>query len=189
MNYRKRIIQTLMVVVILCLPVYGCGMRTTIQVQVIDAETKQPIDNAVVLIYWLKPARFLFFIPYPGRDDVELKETVSDKGGYFKMPKYSNTSYEYYLTIYKKGHVCWNNREIFPSHEKRGDVQLKNGMAIEMERFKDGHDRVDHAGFVQSYSVFREAPGLFDRAIEEETQLRRDAKKRRQEIEEKKRGQ
>ncbi len=110
-----------MVMIVGFLSTYGCGMRSTIQVQVIDAETKQPVDNAAVLVYWLKPAKLFLVIPWPGRDDVELKETISDKNGYFKIPSYGNDNYEYYLTIYKKGYVCWSNREIFPSYEKRGD--------------------------------------------------------------------
>jgi len=174
MNYQKRIIQIILAVIILGLPVYGCGMRSTIQVQVIDAETKQPIENAAVLVYWLKPSKLLFVIPWTGRDAVELKEMVSDKNGYFKMPKYSNASYEYYLTIYKKGYVCWSNREIFPRHEKRGDIVLKNRMVIELERFKEEYDKVDHAGFVSDYSIWISNlpnPSSFKEAIKEEKQF------------------
>lgn len=173
-NNEKTISLILMIVVIILgLPTYGCSMKSTVQLQVIDAETKEPIENAVALIYWLRPARFLL-IRWPGREDVELKETVSDKTGHFSIPAYSNKDYEYYLTIYKKGYVCWSNREIFPTEEKRTTMVLKDGMVIEMERFKENYDKLDHANFVQSYSVASFAlphPSAFKEAIKEEDDL------------------
>ncbi len=138
-----------------------------------------------MLVYWLKPAKLFLVIPWPGRDDVELKETISDKNGYFKIPKYSNNSYDYYLTIYKKGYVCWSNKMVFPTNEERTGFTLKNGTVIQMERFKEEYNKLDHANFVQSISAFRKGPGIFDEAVKEEIQLLVErAQQRRKEWEE-----
>ncbi|MGD9579495.1 MAG: hypothetical protein AB7Y74_14755 [Syntrophorhabdus sp.] len=174
-NIKKKTISLIIMIalIILSLPTYGCGMRSTVQVQVIDAETKQPIDNAVVLIYWLKPETFLF-MRYPGTKEVELKETVSDKNGYFAMPRYGNKDYEYILTIYKKGYVCWNNEIVFPTNARRTDFMLKNGVVIAMDRFKEEYSKLEHAGFVNTCSVAGSSlqnPSVFNEAIKEEKQL------------------
>ena len=45
MNYRKRILQIILAVVILALPTYGCAIRSTVNGWVIDAETGKPIEG------------------------------------------------------------------------------------------------------------------------------------------------
>lgn len=183
MNYKKKIIQIVLVAIILCLPVYGCGMRTMIQGQIIDAETGKPIENAAIFIKWTKP---LSLIPgFPGSERVEVTEMLSDAKGYFKIPKYSALTHDYGLTIYKKGYVCWNNEKIFP-YEERNDFTLKNNMVIKMERFKEGYNKLDHADFVTHYSIGSE--GLFQQAIEEESEIRAEYYRKLREEDDARRG-
>ena len=173
-NKRGTVVPCLIVVILfLCLPVYACGMRHMIQGQVIDAQDGKPIENATVLIEWTKP---LSYVPgFPGSSVVEVAEAVSDSKGYFKIPKHYALSYDYRLTIYKKGYVCWNNEKIFPTYEDRKDFALKNGTVIKMERLKESYNKLDHANFVLTYSGWRKrSGGLFDEAIKEEEQLDRE---------------
>lgn len=169
MNFRKSIIQMILVVIILGLPVYGCAIRTMIKGQVIDAETGKPIEGAAILIDWSRPS---FGIPgLSGTTPVETYETTSDTKGYFKVPKHYGFIYEYILTIYKKGYVCWNNKKVFPSHEERTDFTLKNSVVIKMERFKEEYDKLDHANFTEAFAIGRSGTGSFNDAIKEESLL------------------
>jgi len=103
---------------------------------------------------------------------VEVAEDLTDVKGLFNVPKYSILLNHYYLTIYKKGYVCWSNKKIFPTYEERKGFRLKDGMVIELEPFKEEYSREKHAYFTVFSSINRNEPGLFDDAIKSERELR-----------------
>ena len=147
-------------------PAWG---RSIILGQVIDAENGKPMENAAVYIYWWKTSG------PPGLThgiDVEVAETLTDAKGVFKIPKYSILLKKYEMAVYKKGYVCWNSDDIFPTYEKRKGFKLKNGMVIKLERFKEGYSKLKHAIFTIGSSINRKMPGLFDTAIESELETR-----------------
>ncbi len=55
--------------------------------KVIDAETKQPIEGAVVVVAYYKEVFRL--MPGPGNQLIDVKETLTDKEGLFTIPSYA----------------------------------------------------------------------------------------------------
>lgn len=51
--------------------------------KVIDAETKRPIEGAVVVIFW---TRRIFWLTHTSTYFVDVKETLTDKNGEFELP-------------------------------------------------------------------------------------------------------
>ena len=137
--------------------------------QVLDAETGKPIEGAAVYIHWSKSGSGPPGLA--GSVEVEVAEDLSDTEGLFKIPKYSPLRKSYEMTVYKKGYVCWNSIDIFPTYEKRKGFKLKNGMVIKLERFKAEYSKEKHAFFTNSSSINRKGSGLFDDAIKSETEL------------------
>jgi len=169
--------------VILVLILIVWHLRWTITGQVVDAETGEPIENAVVNIKWLEPG--------PGPPGMratvttEEAEDVSDAKGRFKLPKYSSllATRRFRMAIYKKGYICWSSVRIFPKEyiwtgkewtfptmKKRTGFTLDDGMIIRMEPFKEQYSREMHALFTTSISAPMRT-GLFSDAIAEETKL------------------
>ena len=139
--------------------------RCMISGKVVDADTKKPIVGAAIYISWWKMSG------PPGLASnvkVEVAECLTDDKGFFKIPKYSTLFKDYLMAVYKKGYVCWNNEDIFPTYEKRKDFKLKNGMVIKLERFKEEYSKERHANFTIGSSPQRKSPGLFDDAIKSE---------------------
>jgi hypothetical protein len=162
-------------ILVLSAPAWG---RSIVTGRVVDAETGNPIENAAVFIKWTKPG------PGPpglaGTIRLEVAETLTDADGPFKVPRYSTLFWgkEYSMFVYKKGHVCWSSRKIFPTYEERKDFKLKNGMVIKLERFKEEYSKEKHASFTLDWSVGRKMPGLFDDAIKSEIELEREMLRR-----------
>jgi hypothetical protein len=138
---------------------------------VVDAETGKPVDKAAVLIRWTKPASGPPGLA--GTDILEVAETLTDAEGLFNVPKYSTLFWgkKYRMAVYKKGYVCWCSKKFFPTYKERNGLKLKNGMVIELERFKEEYSREKHASFTLDCSVSRKRLGLFDDAIKSEKEL------------------
>ena len=78
------------------------GCYLPVNGRVIDAETNQPIEGAVVLVEWTKTKGFGFTYT----ESYKVAETTSDKDGKFELPGcYSAFVNEPDLTVYKK-RVC-----------------------------------------------------------------------------------
>jgi hypothetical protein len=129
----------------LCL-VLGCNEDVT--GIVVDAETGQPIEGAVVLVEWTETRGI------PGMtvtDSYKVVEAVTDKEGkaeisgvlspFVRGPE---------VTVYKKGYVAWNNHYIFPGWKKRTDFKWANNYIFKLEIFKPEYGYDDHASFIQS---------------------------------------
>ncbi|ABK18034.1 TonB-dependent receptor [Syntrophobacter fumaroxidans] len=169
--------------VILVLMLISWPMRWMVTGQVVDAETGEPIENAVANIKWLESG------PGPpglaGTVTTEEAEDVSDARGRFKLPIYASLLgvHEFRMTVYKKGYICWSTTHIFPkdyiwsgneqiffSMKRRTDFLPKDGMIIRMEPLKEYHSKEMHAVFTSRMG----APihtRLFNDAIKEERKL------------------
>ncbi|MBI5550300.1 MAG: hypothetical protein HY911_02245 [Desulfobacterales bacterium] len=153
----KSILAAIFIMAIL--PITGCGMNYMVKGQVVDAVTKQPIQGAVVAIEWYRIQWLHYLIPLTsGYKAVANADAVTDKNGEFSIPKYHHiTTGGYYLGIYKRGYICWNNEERFNQTGKtreemffqREDPGVHDGMVIELEpRKKEGFPILEHARFV-----------------------------------------
>jgi len=137
-------IQRLIVMIAVLSLVSGCYFGIT--GRVIDAETQQPIEGAVVLVEWTKTKGV------PGMahtESAKVIEVVSDKDGKITIsgdfdPMVNSPS----VTVYKKGYVAWNNEYIFPDYKKRTDFKWGDGYVFRLERFKNSYSYINHDSFV-----------------------------------------
>lgn len=122
----------------------GCYMG--ISGRVVDAETMQPLEGAVVLAEWLETHGF----GLTSHTVYKIVETETDMNGRFSLPgAYNPMVDEPYLVIYKKGYVAWRNDDIFPGYEKRKDYDVwMHGYNYKLERYKEEYSRKKHSSFM-----------------------------------------
>lgn len=96
--------------------------------KVIDAETKEPIEGAVVVVVYSKSA--FRFDPHTISIIVEVKETLTDKEGNFSIPSYTTIidplareSHARFI-IFKPGYGSFPDGRVLPS--KGTDVEFED---------------------------------------------------------------
>jgi hypothetical protein len=154
----------------------ACGMHYNIKGKVINGQTGQPVEGAVVDINWIRyklgPPGLPLDMAFYG-----TTERLTDAEGGFTIPKY--TFGTHFMGVYKKGFVCWSSDTKFNPQGKTEDemfvhryVKVKNGMVIKLEP-KDGNfPAVKHASFVQSVDTGLGSPiPLFTEATNEEYKI------------------
>ena len=169
----------LLVLTLACSPKFVI-QGETVQGRVVDNKSGKPIANAAVAIRWI--------------GDRDLRDTgksttfkaaqdVSDENGFFQIPVFRNRDYA--LGIYKKGYVCWYNRDNFLKNEgittkHLGHItinpMLDNGMEIRLAPFEESYSHQRHAGFtvLVAGECTDTSSGPFNRAIRSEHKLWRD---------------
>ena len=136
-------IHRIFIVIAFLLVVAGCYMPIT--GRVIDAETQQPIEGAVVLVEWTKTHGFGEY----WTESYKVAEVLSDKDGIVSLPGcYSPFVNTPDVTIYKKGYVAWNSRYIFPNSERRKDYEWKGNYVFKLDRFLNTESYVKHWLFI-----------------------------------------
>lgn len=112
---------------------------------VVDAETGQPIEGAIVLVEWTKRVGFGDY----HTESVKVVEVITDKDGKFKVTGIKNPLVDPPdMTIYKKGYVAWNNKIIFPEYSKR-DFKWQSGNLFRLDRFKEDYSYDKHVSFLR----------------------------------------
>jgi hypothetical protein len=143
----------LMSILLLLLLVSGCYLPMS--GRVIDAETKQPIEGAVVLVEWTRTHG----IGEHWTESYKVAEVLSDKDGKVKLPGcYFPFIGPPDVTIYKKGYVAWNNRYIFPNSDHRTDFEWGSGYVFKMEKFLSSYSYLDHRLFINRAARTNLAP-------------------------------
>jgi len=141
--------------------------RSLITTRIIDAESGEPVNEAIVAYRWYKHK-----VGVPGlpAEDVTIEagEEISDADGVLAIPKYSSITNYLDMCAYKQGYVCWNNLKIFPGWKERNDFSFQNEMVIRLEPFKEGYSKKDHARFTVFMSNRCPSRGRFGEAIEPE---------------------
>jgi hypothetical protein len=148
----KTILAVFLAVITLAL--VGCGWNYPIQGQVVDAETGQPVEGAVVAIHWVHN----YLTPLgTTRDDFGTTDFITDAQGHFTLPKYPFGSH--FMGVYKEGYICWSSEEIFKaggdpaSNGSYGRFwhRVKDGMIVDLVPIKrKGFPVLRHAGFVSA---------------------------------------
>ena len=166
---------------LLFISLISCSPKHVVRGRVVDAETQQPIQGAVVAIRW-----------YTGAAEKQSAKTgtiaavqsVTDSRGVFKVPKYPET--HHILGVYKSGYICWSSQDIFTmapparshmeKYRKRKKHRIKDGMEIELEHLRKTHPRDLHAGFTVMVAGESTESGLgpFHQAIQTEYRLWRE---------------
>jgi len=137
-----RIYRTVIVATIL---IYLSGCYAGITGHVIDAETQQPIEGAIVLVEWTKKHGF----GDAWTESYKVVEALSDKEGNVKIAGcYSPFVEPPDVTVYRKGYVAWSSRWIFPDRRNRTDFRWGKGYVFNLEKFKDTYSYADHDGFI-----------------------------------------
>lgn len=99
--------------------------------KVIDAETSQPIEGAVVLVEWTKTHG----IGEHWTESAKVVEVISAKDGIVKISGcYDPFVRSPDVTIYKKGYVAWNNYYIFPNSLHRTDFKWGRGYIFKLRQ-------------------------------------------------------
>lgn len=133
----------MLMTLLMFLPCIGC--TTPITGKIVDAETGQPIEGAILLVEWTKVHGF--GNTYTSSEKVA--EVFSDKDGIVKIPGYNDpTAQGPDVTIYKPGYVAWNSNYIFPDNKNRTDFKWKNGYIFKLDKFKEGYSYDKHEGFI-----------------------------------------
>lgn len=116
--------------------------------RVIDAETQQPLEGAIVLVEWTKTGGY----PFSATTSVHAVEVVSDNDGKVELPGISDLFVNPpHVTVYKQGYVAWNDQFIFPpGYTERTDFKWENNYIFKMEKFKPGYSYDSHTSFLSS---------------------------------------
>ena len=142
-------IKYIILAIIFLFLVTGCeGEITGI---VVDAETGQPIEGAVILVEWT--TQHGFGLTYT--ESYKVVEVVTDKNGKASIEGVSSPFVSTpRVTIYKQGYVAWNNEFIFPDWKKRTDFKWENNYVFKLEKFKPEYSYDKHADFIDKSHGF-----------------------------------
>jgi hypothetical protein len=125
----------------------ACAGVGSIQGQVFDAQTKQPIPGAIVLGVWTQREGMVFHITKL----VDVKEVEVDAQGRFTLDRSLGFGIEESITVYKFGYVAWSNELIFPSYENRKSKGIPDPILLEL--FPAGESHHKHAMFINSVAA------------------------------------
>lgn len=133
------LIQLVMIMVVGCyLPISG---------RIVDAETNNPIEGAVVLVEWTKTKG----IGLTYAESCKVAEMMTGKDGKFIVPGvFAMSVNSPDLTIYKQGYVAWNNKRIYPKNNKRADFEWRNKAIVKLEKIKEPFHYYEHYSFIMS---------------------------------------
>lgn len=135
-----------LILIVLCFLMMSTGCDETITGRVVDAQTGQPIEGAVILVEWTKTGGL------PGMTHTKsykVVEVVTDREGKATIEGVTSLSASSpRVTVYKKGYVAWNNLHIFPDYERRTDFKWKNNYVFKLEKFRPEYGYVEHTGFI-----------------------------------------
>jgi hypothetical protein len=123
------------------------AFNSTITVKVVDAETDEPFEGAVVLVQWTKTTGFGF----KATSNYKVVELVSDENGELTIPglfKFGVNKPK--LVVYKKGYVAWDNEYLFPSYERRTNFRWRDGYVFKLEHFKAEYSHERHVFFLDT---------------------------------------
>ncbi|GBC62270.1 hypothetical protein DENIS_3239 [Desulfonema ishimotonii] len=197
MNAKFEMIFRRMLCFFIILSAAGC--TTTVRGRVVDAETGEPVEGAVYAIHWYQLRGCCLGIRFgdgSGKEVLEVADGFTDADGYFEVPKYAHTLIMppiFRMGVYKKGYAVWDDEDTvrwdkideYKAGKRDEEVifprrwELRNGMVIRLEPWKDSYSRYAHASFV---SFFSGRSGVNYRLFEEAVRSERDfIRKRRKE--------
>jgi hypothetical protein len=178
MKKRKRILISAVLILVLA-GYIGCYAYLPIDGTVVDANTKQPIEGAVVLVEWTITRGESIGLPVT--ETYEVFETVTDKDGRFKIETSVANPFvnEPDVTIYKAGYICWNNKYIFPDYEHRKEFKWKNNNIYYLKPFPEEFTHLKHLSFIHDAAdAPREKRPLMNKAIAWEIEKARDERRK-----------
>lgn len=138
----------------------ACGHYPAINVKVVDAETSEPIEGAVLLSQWAITSG----LGYTSTHDYKVVETMSDEHGILKVEGVTKAGLNPpSVSVYKRGYVAWNSQRIFPDYKRRNNFYWKDNYIFQLERFKEEYSIPEHVLFIKyqdssnTNGIYREA--------------------------------
>jgi hypothetical protein len=142
--------------VLLCLISATPGCAGSIQGQVLDAQTGQPVGGAIVLGVWSRIAGL------PGLHHTEyvgVREAETDAEGRFVLERPSsryNREDGESVTVYMPGYIAWNNLFLFPDSRRREDKRVPPKIAL--EKFPAHQSHKQHVRYIDGATEGRYNP-------------------------------
>jgi len=161
--------RTLIAALFVALAASGCA--TTIQARVLDAETKQPIQGAVVRGIWTKVAGVRGFTH---RELVGVRATETDADGRFTLERLPSDGFEgegdgQSILVYKFGYVAWSNLIVFPSRGRREKQGVPKEIFLDL--FPQSGSHFEHVLFIDSLDSPRSGPSILFPVLQRERDL------------------
>ncbi|MBI5676507.1 MAG: hypothetical protein HZC48_11920 [Nitrospirae bacterium] len=178
----KTIFLSLMIIVLFAATTCAEFIRGPFSGKVIDLETKEPIEGAVVVVIWWKRV----ITGSPGGPTTylqDIKETLTDKNGKYYMEEYKGFTINPLATIknpefliYKPGYCVLPESFVdIPACDNMKprtnyyDALVKGGTLIELPRLKTREERL-RANMISPTDNNKEWP-LLHKALDEENKL------------------
>jgi len=167
----------LAIVLLLMAPLFAsCGMHHNIKGKVINAQTGEPVQGAVVAIKWIRYKLAPPGYPTP-KSRYGTTEDVTNPQGSFTIPYYPIGTH--FMGVYKKGYVCWSSDTIFHPQGRDEDEmfvhrleKVKAGMVVKLEPKLGDFPAIKHASFVLNVGTALSSPKpKFNEAVMEEHQI------------------
>lgn len=148
--------KILFLLVLILLATIGCSYKPAVTLRVLDAQTREPIEGAVTIVWWDK-TEGLPGLSYTSTSKVLEMETGKD--GLFVIPTVTGREANGIpnIKVYKPGYVGWHNfstytgilfNDITRAHiVKRTDFQYKS-QDILLEHWQDGYTHYSHERFL-----------------------------------------
>jgi hypothetical protein len=138
----KRILK-LQILMLLSMFLQSC--YSPITGKVVDAESGDPIEGAVIMIEWTKTKG----IGLTHTESYKVVEVLTDKEGKVMIPGvdsvFANLAR---VAVYKKGYVLWSNNNVFKGSRQLTNFEWKNNYTFELNRFKPEYSYIDHTSFI-----------------------------------------
>ena len=128
-------------VALLLTAILASGCAGTVRSQVLDAETRRPITDAIVLGVWTRCAG-LFICQH---EFVGTRETATDEAGWFTLERLRSSGLYgeaggQAITVYKPGYAPWSNLFVFPTSELRKDRGIPRPILLERFPAQQSYD-------------------------------------------------
>jgi hypothetical protein len=123
----------------------GKGVCLGMSGKVVDSETGEPIEGAIILVEWTKVHGTTGLHHEPSK----VVELLSDEEGKFRVSGVENPFHDPpEVTVYKKGYICWNSTYIFPKYKKRKDFEWGTTYIFKLKRFMPEYSYIKHTAFI-----------------------------------------
>ncbi len=115
--------------------------------QVIDAETGEPIEGAVIMVEWTKTEGF----GLTHTESYKVVEVLTDKNGMAEIDGVDAIFVDLVrVAVYKKGYVLWSNNNVFKGSRTLTSFEWKDSYVFKLNRFKPEYSYNEHTMFIHS---------------------------------------
>ncbi len=134
----------------------GCS-AATIRARVLDAQTREPLAQAVVLGVWTTVSGGWLY----HHELVGVRETETDGDGRFELERLPSSGLKdegdgQAITVYKAGYIAWSNIYLFHPSKLRENQAVPADILL--ERFPPGASHERHLDFIYSATGGRDNP-------------------------------